>query len=58
MVRKDFSLMKIKAKVYKKYKISNAWAAMILVAVAVDTCIFELAYPYQLSPIAGMSKQA
>ena len=42
-------------KVFKKYKLSNAWAVIILTSIAVSSNYILLPYPFQLNPYLGKS---
>jgi hypothetical protein len=52
----DYEIVAVKdSKVYKKYRLTNFWAVVILSSVAIDCNYLQLPFPYKLSPITVIS---
>ena len=48
----DYEIVAVKdSKVYKKYRLTNFWAVVILSSVAIDCTYLLLPYPFKLNPI-------
>jgi hypothetical protein len=47
----DYEIVAVKdSKVYKKYRLTNFWAVVILASVAIDCNYLLLPFPFKLSP--------